>query len=81
MSKLMPTHDNPVPFHQVINCPPACYDVDGFCDTHNISRSSLYNMWKAGTGPDVIRIGKKILISTEAAARWRAAREAASVVA
>jgi hypothetical protein len=54
------------------------FTVAEFCDCHRISRTKLYGLWKAGTGPRVMRIGTKVLISVEAAAAWRAEREAAS---
>jgi hypothetical protein len=51
------------------------YSVAEFCAAHNISRSKLYQEWAAGTGPRVMRVGVRILISTEAAAEWRLAHE------
>jgi hypothetical protein len=51
------------------------FTVAEFCSAHRISRSTLYNLWTAGTGPTVLRVGTKILISTEAAADWRRSRE------
>jgi hypothetical protein len=54
------------------------YDILTFCHRHDISRAALYNAWKAGFGPRVMRVGKRVLISKEAAARWRAEREQAS---
>ena len=55
----------------------ACFTVAEFCDAHRISRAKLYQLWKAGTGPRVLRIGSKVLITFEAAADWRREREAA----
>jgi len=54
------------------------YDVVTFCHRHNISRAALYNAWKAGIGPRVLRLGAKVLISKEAAEAWRRERERAS---
>lgn len=51
---------------------PAVYDVDGFCADHHISRSLLYKLWKDGRGPAVVKVGTRTLITTEAAAKWRA---------
>jgi hypothetical protein len=56
---------------------PACYSIDEFCSAHRMSRSALYNQWKAGIGPRFFRNGKKVLISVEAAAAYRRSREAA----
>jgi hypothetical protein len=55
-----------------------CYDVLTFCHRHNISRAALYNAWKAGIGPRVLRLGSKVLITKEAAETWRRERERAS---
>jgi hypothetical protein len=53
----------------------ACYTVTKFCIAHRISRSKLYQLWRAGVGPRVIRVGTKILVTNEAAADWRRACE------
>ena len=50
---------------------PAAYDLKGFLDDHNLSRSSYYGLKKRKLGPREIRVGRKILISQEAAAEWR----------
>jgi hypothetical protein len=55
---------------------PVCYTVSEFCQAHRLSRSTIYQMWANGTGPRVIRICTKLLISFEAAAEWRRQREA-----
>jgi hypothetical protein len=56
---------------------PAAYSIDQFCIAHgNICRASYYNMKKAGKGPREMRVGSRVLISQEAAAEWRRAREA-----
>jgi hypothetical protein len=55
------------------------FTVAEFCDSHRISRTKLYNLWKTGAGPRQMRVGTKILISVEAAADWRRASEAVSV--
>lgn len=46
-----------------------------FCADHNISRTHLHNMQKAGKGPRLMRLGRRVLISAEAAADWRARLE------
>jgi hypothetical protein len=56
----------------------AAYTVAEFCTAHRISRSKLYQLWRAGAGPRVIRVRTKILITNEAAADWRRACEAAA---
>jgi predicted DNA-binding transcriptional regulator AlpA len=47
------------------------FSIDTFCRAHDISRPFLYTMWKEGTGPDVMRIGRRVLIPVEAATAWR----------
>jgi hypothetical protein len=54
----------------------AAFTVDEFCSAHRISRSKLYQMWNAGIGPRIMRIGTKVLITIEAAEAWRREREA-----
>jgi hypothetical protein len=53
-------------------------DIPTFCHRHDLSRSALYNAWKAGRGPRIMRIGRKVLITREAAEAWRRERECAS---
>jgi len=50
---------------------PPVYTVAEFCASHRVSRSALYKLWAAGTGPRFKRIGVKVLITREAAAEWR----------
>lgn len=49
----------------------AAMTVDEFAHSHRISRGSFYNLLKAGQGPAVMKVGKRTLISSEAAAAWR----------
>jgi hypothetical protein len=59
----------------------AAYSIDEFCAAHRISRRKFYDLQEQGLGPRLMRIGSKVLISIEAATRWRAEREAASATA
>jgi hypothetical protein len=45
--------------------------VDGFCREHGISRAHFYNLLKHGDGPAIMKVGRRTLISAEAAAAWR----------
>jgi hypothetical protein len=54
--------------------------VSRFCQKHDISRGSLYALWRRGEGPRFMRIGDRRLISCEASAEWRREREAATCV-
>lgn len=51
--------------------PQAALTIAQFCDAHHISRTHLHNMCKAGKGPRIFRLGRRVLISAEAAADWR----------
>lgn len=57
---------------------PDAYTVEAFCTAHRISRSTVYQLWDAGIGPAIMRVGKKVLISRESAAKWRRSRETAA---
>jgi hypothetical protein len=59
----------------------AAFTIAEFCKAHRLSRSALYKMWAAGTGPRIMRAGSKVLISIEAAGDWRRAREAEATAA
>lgn len=45
--------------------------VAQFCDDYCISRTHFYQLIKDGKGPDLMKLGRRTLISAEAAARWR----------
>ena len=53
----------------------AAYSIRSFCTAHHLSESFYYKMRTEGWGPDEMHVGSRVLISFEAAARWRAARE------
>ncbi len=52
--------------------------VAEFCRVHSISIPLFYKMRAQGLGPDTFNAGVRTLISDEAAARWRRARERAA---
>jgi hypothetical protein len=52
------------------------YSIDDFCERHRISRAYLYVLWKRGCGPRSIKLGRRRLISVDAATEWRRAMEA-----
>lgn len=54
------------------------YDIDQFCERHRISKSTYFNLQKAGDGPRIMKVGTRVLITKESAAEWRRAREAAA---
>lgn len=53
------------------------YSVHEFCAAFRISRAFLYALWANGSGPAAMRIGRRTLISVEAANAWRLSLECA----
>lgn len=51
------------------------FSVPEFCDSHRISRAKFYAELKNGNGPRIMKVGRRTLISLEAAADWRRAME------
>ena len=47
------------------------FSIPEFCRRHGISRAHFYNLSKSGHGPALMRVGRRTLISAEAAAEWR----------
>ena len=45
--------------------------VAEFCHQHGISRGTFYKLLNEGRGPKAVKIGRRTLISNEAAAEWR----------
>ena len=45
--------------------------IPQFCDGHNISRTHFYQLIKDGKAPRLMKVGRRTLISQEAAAEWR----------
>lgn len=48
----------------------AC-SVKEFCAQHSIGRSMFYRMVHDGTAPKLTRVGRRVLITREAAEAWR----------
>lgn len=55
---------------------PTCFTIAGFCADHHISKAFLYKLIKEGKAPTLFKVGRRTLISAEAAAAWRAKMEA-----
>lgn len=53
------------------------YTVDEFCRSHRIARTKFYQLRKNGQGPRTMRLGRRVLVSREAAAEWRRQMETA----
>ena len=56
------------------NIEPSVMTIDEFCAKYRIARLTLYKMRHDGTGPDVIAIGRKLLITQRAALEWEQRR-------
>jgi hypothetical protein len=56
--------------------PPVAYTIAEFCYTHKISPAYYYKQRKLGLGPREMVVGRRRIISAEAAAAWRQARAA-----
>ena len=54
------------------------FTIREFCEAHKISQAFYYVMKNEGWGPAEMHAGQRVLISSEAAAEWRLAREAAA---
>lgn len=47
------------------------FSVSEFCRAHGISRGTFYKLLGEGRGPKAVKIGRRTLISNEAAEEWR----------
>jgi hypothetical protein len=47
------------------------FSVAEFCRRHDISISTFYKLRAQGEAPDLMHVGDRILITKDAAARWR----------
>jgi hypothetical protein len=54
------------------------FSVDEFCARHRISPQLFYKLKPQGLMPTTFNVGARVLISREAAAAWRRARELAT---
>jgi len=55
----------------------AAYSIEEFCQAHGISIDLYFKLQRQGLGPKTLKAGSRTLISVEAAAEWRRAREIA----
>jgi predicted DNA-binding transcriptional regulator AlpA len=51
-----------------------------FCKAHAISEDFFYKLMRQGEAPRLMKVGARTLISIEAAAEWRRAREQATAI-
>lgn len=50
--------------------------VKDFCHANGISRSLFYKLQRQGSGPRIMKIGRRTLVSGESADAWRRKMEA-----
>lgn len=53
------------------------FTVTEFAQAYRLSRATLYNLWKGGEGPKRMRVGRRVVVSRDAAEQWRRQVEAA----
>jgi hypothetical protein len=53
--------------------PRVAYSIPEFCKAHRISQAFFYELKRAGLGPREMVLGRRRIISCEAAADWRRA--------
>ena len=51
------------------------YTVEEFCEAHRISRAMFYVLQAQNKGPRIMKVGRRTLISEEAAKEWRTRME------
>jgi hypothetical protein len=72
-AKALPTRTPPTPT--------ALFSIASFCAAHGISQAFYFELRKQGLGPDLMKVGRRVFITHESAARWRIEREAATTAA
>jgi len=53
--------------------------VAQFCLAYGISRGLFYKLCRHGRGPRTFKVGRRTLVSVEAAREWRSVREGGDV--
>jgi hypothetical protein len=59
--------------------PTAMFSIKSFCVAHGISEAFYFELRKQNRGPRELRLGSRVFVTFESAARWRIEREAATV--
>ncbi|MGF6665302.1 hypothetical protein QF000_006970 [Paraburkholderia atlantica] len=49
---------------------PPVLTIEEFCERYRIERGLLFRMRRDGRGPDVLQLGRRVLITLEAAREW-----------
>lgn len=55
------------------------FTIDEFAQAFRLSRATLYNLWRAGGGPQRMRVRGRVLTGRAAAETWRAELESRDV--
>jgi hypothetical protein len=58
--------------------PPLVFTIKTFCLAHHLSEARFHELRAEGIAPALMRIGRRVYITVESAATWRAEREAAT---
>jgi hypothetical protein len=61
-----------------LGLPTHAFSVPEFCDAHRISKARYYELKQQGLTPVEMVVGRRRIISHEAAEQWRRQREAAA---
>jgi len=56
---------------ETVKDPPVVYTVSEFCKAHKIGRTTFYKLIADKNAPRLMRIGKRVFITRESAAKWR----------
>ncbi|HZW20241.1 hypothetical protein [Noviherbaspirillum sp.] len=51
------------------------FTIRQFCEDHDLSKAFFYKLVRNGLGPKVLKVGRRSMVTTEAAAEWRAAMQ------
>jgi len=55
--------------------PGEAFSIPTFCKLYGISRALFYKLKKNGNGPQTFHVGRRVLISRQAAKEWLAEME------
>lgn len=55
--------------------PAEAFSIAEFCAAHRISRATFYNLLEDGLAPTLMKIGRRRIISRDAAEKWRVRME------
>jgi hypothetical protein len=71
------SHSNSRSIYMQTEIPPQpVFTIKKFCERYEIAPSFFFKLQRQGKAPRTLRVGSKVLITSQAAADWIAAREA-----